>query len=375
MKDAIVLTTINIPTVLDSYLTNLRLYGHLEDTFCIVVGDHKTPAGTEEYCHNMSKQGLNVSYLGVDRQVAWLKNFPELDRIIPWNSDCRRNIGYLIAAARGAETIISIDDDNYAYKDSDFIGGHTNSNVLKAASSVNKWVNFCGFLNTNPQRKIYQRGFPYSKRWANTFDQAGELTEPIMVNQGMWLGSPDVDAVSNLDTPTQVVSSYMGHIALAKDNWAPINSQNTSFHRELLPCWYFLPPVLGCKGDRMADRYGDVWMGYFVEKVLHTTSGTVAYGQPIVEHIRNKHDYLNDLRMELGGMLVTEPLVEWLERVNLGHAESYGDAYVQLGEKLESAIIHKELTLRGDTYSTYFRKLRQEMEIWVEACSKVMKGG
>jgi len=371
MKNAIVLTTINIPTVLKSYLHNLREFEHLEDTFVLVVGDNKTPEGTEDYCQALSTQGLNISYLGVDRQKAWLKEFPSLDGIILWNSDCRRNIGYLIAAARGAETIISIDDDNYAYKDSDFIDGHTNSNVHRAVSSANKWVNFCGFLNTNPQRKIYQRGFPYSKRGANTFNLLHELTEPIMVNQGMWLGSPDVDAVSNLDTPTQVVSAYRGHIALAKDNWAPINSQNTSFRRELLPCWYFLPPVTDhtqmLKGVRVADRYGDVWMGYFVEKVLHTVGGTVAYGQPIVEHIRNKHDYLNDLRMEMGGMLVTEPLVEWLERVNLEHTESYGDAYVRLGEKLGSA------SIRGDIYSTYFRKLRQEMEIWVEACAKVMK--
>jgi len=36
-----------------------------------------------------------------------------------WNSDYRRNIGYLQAYASGADIIISIDDDNYPLLEDD----------------------------------------------------------------------------------------------------------------------------------------------------------------------------------------------------------------------------------------------------------------
>ena len=44
MKTAITITTINRPTVIESYLKNIQKFAH-QDVEIIVIGDKKTPSG------------------------------------------------------------------------------------------------------------------------------------------------------------------------------------------------------------------------------------------------------------------------------------------------------------------------------------------
>ena len=39
----LVITTINVPTLLEEYADNFEKYGHLEHTSAIIIGDRKTP--------------------------------------------------------------------------------------------------------------------------------------------------------------------------------------------------------------------------------------------------------------------------------------------------------------------------------------------
>ena len=39
----LVITTINVPTLLEEYVDNFEKYGHLKNTSAIVIGDKKTP--------------------------------------------------------------------------------------------------------------------------------------------------------------------------------------------------------------------------------------------------------------------------------------------------------------------------------------------
>ena len=78
----------------------------------------------------------------------------------------------------------------------------------------------------------------------------------------------------------------MPNFALSKNNYSPFNDQNTSISRDLIPI-YYKPPAGG--------RNSDIWTSYFIEKILHSSKkDVVAFGEPLVNQIRNAHDYQKD---------------------------------------------------------------------------------
>ena len=168
-KIKIVTTTIHIPVVLESYIENFQKYKHNNVDF-VIIGDLKTPDKITEYLKKLLKNGYQFDYWGVGRQKKWLEKFPKLDSLIPYNSIQRRNLGYLIAYENGADVIVTIDDDNFAISGNDFLKGHSlvgeTSSFLAVKSSTN-WFNPCDLLELKSSRRIYHRGFPYSKRWKN----------------------------------------------------------------------------------------------------------------------------------------------------------------------------------------------------------------
>src|SRR5580658_806489 len=138
----IVATTIAVPRFLDSYRENLERYGHLNDVRIWVVGDRKTPLQSADFVECQRERGLDALYLDPDLQTQWLSRFPELAAIIPWNSDNRRNVGFLCALEQDCEVLVSIDDDNYCIPESDFYEGHklTGSNTSREViASGNGW--------------------------------------------------------------------------------------------------------------------------------------------------------------------------------------------------------------------------------------------
>lgn len=97
-----------------------------------------------------------------------------------------------------------------------------------------------------------------------------------VVNAGLWLDDPDVDAITRLCNDIVATefdarpacfcavhcllaltfwsrytrdSSYV----MANGTWCPFNSQNTALHRDLIPA-YVLSPLIG--------RMDDIWARY-----------------------------------------------------------------------------------------------------------------
>ena len=100
MKTAIVMTTINIPKVLESYCSNIAWFGHKDETEILVIGNLKTPEEARDYTLSFRKKAFETYFFDVKEQEKWLGRFPKLKDIIPYNSDNRRNVGYLMAAGR-----------------------------------------------------------------------------------------------------------------------------------------------------------------------------------------------------------------------------------------------------------------------------------
>src|SRR5688572_44866 len=163
---AIVVTTIFEPRFLDGYVANLRRFGY-ESADLIVIVDRKTPPSVAERCEHHRRGGMSVLCPTLDEQEQFLARFPSMAGRIPYNTDNRRNVGFLMALDRGAEVLISIDDDNYLLDDVDFVGEHlvTGTAVeLEALESSDGWFNICSLLHSSTRDEIFPRGFPYYAR-------------------------------------------------------------------------------------------------------------------------------------------------------------------------------------------------------------------
>lgn len=370
MGTALVLTTVNIPNLLNGYADNFEKYGHTEEIEFIVIGDLKTPKEAASVIDKVKRRGFRAQYLDVHQQEEWMRKFPNLVELIPYNSDNRRNVGYLMAVARGAEVIISIDDDNYVIATEDYLASHKIVGCeceLKTAESSNHWFNICSMLDINPDQIIYPRGFPYSKR-RHGKSSFTTTRGRLVVNAGLWLGDPDIDAVTRLNGPVEAVRGSGERLMLAPGTYSPINSQNTAFHRDVLPCYYYVLMGVPLRGLTI-DRYGDIWSGLFAKKVIDQIGDRVAFGPPYVMHRRNQHNLFKDLQSELWGMILTDYLSSVVESIRLTDTTYHG-AYLELIEEIQPIINHSSELDREIV--DYFNQLFHAMKSWVKICRKIM---
>jgi len=316
-KNHIVFTTIfDISNMVMALKENLEKFNHLDDTKVWVVGDKKTPSMVKEICDSVSRLGLETVYLSIKNQDKWGKLFPDFYKRIPYNNETRRNIGYLFALEDGCERIISIDDDNLP-TDDDFIGGHSATGKIWTSFVVNEesgFYNICEYLKFNTERAIYPRGFPFRLRGTKNMNLITNIDsyKIIGVTEGLWIGEPDVDATVWING--KVLSlEYTGPnlVVLNQNVLSPINTQNTSVIRDLIPAFFCIPMGWSVPGGKI-QRYGDIWGGYFLQAVMKGTNFYAAFGKPIVNHKRNLHNYLDDLRHEFWGMMLTDYLLQIL---------------------------------------------------------------
>lgn len=365
MKTAIVTTTIRVPKVLDDYVANLSRNGHRDVEF-IVVGDLKSPPETGAYLAELAERsGYAIHWWDAERQKDWLKDQPELDRLIPWNSVQRRNLAYLQAVQGGAECVITIDDDNWT-TDDDYIGGHSiigSTDPIEAVSSSSKWFNTASRLVTEPAKPLYHRGFPTCMRGLNETLEYAQARGRVVVNAGFWLDVPDADAMCHVDSPVSVTGyreGCEGRVAVAPGTNMVFNSQNTAFHRDTLPAMYLMPMGGRC-GELEVGRYDDIWMSIFVKVIADHLGDLVTVGSPMVKQLRNEHDLIQDMLVEIPAQRITNKMTKSIERVKLTGGD-YHTCYGELTAQLRAA-----LTVDGYTEAeqAYLNEMYDGMEAWL----------
>jgi len=372
---ALVTTTIHVPECLTAYLENAERHGHGDRLSLIVVGDRKTPPETAEYLHNLRRGfAAPVTYLDVPAQQAMLRRWPALDIVLRYNCIQRRNVGYLQAALDGADVIVAADDDNFVTEE-DYFGPHLRVGrplevpVVRHASG---WWNVCERLVADPPRRFYYRGYPKSRQdFTAVAPQVATATVRPVVNAGLWLESPDVDATANIEEPIRVVGMepVAGErtCALAAGTWCPFNSQNTAFDIAVLPAMYLVVMLDMVRGYRLG-RLDDIWMSYFVRAVADQLGDSMLYGPPLVAQHRNPHNFVRDLSEELAGYILTEKIVAYLRTFRTGQ-RSYLGAYLDL-------IYHLKEAVEGDAgletpEREYLRQMVLGMAAWHGAVADI----
>lgn len=373
MKTYLVITTIHIPHIAKAYCANFKKYGHQNDVGIIIIGDRKSPdSESKTVASRLQKQGFDVEYFSIKRQHAWLSKYPRCQKIIPYNSDNRRNIGYLMALEKNCDVLISIDDDCFPLPEEDFFAHHHIVGTSKKQSVIKTsthWFNICELLEKKPDQKIYPRGFPYTKRWKSEKITRVKKEVTIGANAGLWLHDPDIDSITRIHRDIQIMKFSGKPAILDKNCYSPINTQNTAIRGDLIPAYYFV--LMGQKVDDLViDRYGDIWSGLFLKKVLDALNLHVNFGKPITNHLRNKHNLYVDLKQELGCIRYTDYLADVLEGIKL-EGKDVVDAYANLANQLLKIIV-KDKTVSQD-FKKYFRHLHYCQMIWLDTAQKVLK--
>jgi hypothetical protein len=372
-KTAITTTTISPLDFLEAYADNLLRFGHERDVTIYVAGDRKSPAGCEEQAAACRARGVDARFLSIDEQHDYLKRFPDLAALIPENTDNRRNVAYLKALDEGAETVISIDDDNYCSDNVDFVAGHNRVGTeceAPEAVGADGWFNLCTFLEADPPlANLYPRGFPYGRRVDGTDTVTGTARGRVGVNVGLWLLDPDTDAIGRLQDRPFVRAWTGGTALLGTGVRCPINTQNTALTREAMAVYYYVRMGARLRG-LVLDRFGDILSGYFLQVCADAVGDRIRIGDPIVEHRRHPHDLLVDLYHELAGIMVMEELADFLSTVKLP-GDSYLAAYRALSRELETFVADRQGFIWSDETRAYFGEVARAMRVWADVVSEL----
>lgn len=362
MKVVIVTTTIHVPSLLADYVVNARRFGH-EQVEYIIAGDTKTPNQAKTFCEELqTKSGYVVSYLSIEDQEKLLFTQPALRQHLPYRSLSRRNVAILEAYHRGADVIITIDDDNLVQPDIDFIGSHClvgQSQAVIELSSNTGWYNVSELLQEEHNLPVFHRGFPLAQRWQPAVVQHQAIKSQVVVNAGLWLEAPDMDAVSWIDLPVirtvGLKSDVKVPIGLAAGTWCPFNSQNTALAREVIPA-YFLSPAVG--------RYDDVWASLIIRRLADHLGHTITYGQPLVRQVRNSHNYFHDFDAERLGLETTGAFAQQLHAIPLT-GQSYRACHGELVAALANSVISDQ-----PAYQKSFQQFVAGQQIWHQALAQ-----
>jgi len=373
-KCALVLTTIHDGDVLQGYYDNITKYGHLEHASVIVIPDRKTPSEVFVRAQQLSRRGLNIACPTIAEQDEFLDKLGGFAGLVPYDSDGRRNVGFLMALERGVDFLVSIDDDNYCLPDSDFLSEHgivcSAPQELDVLESSSGWFNICDLLELEPPVTVYPRGFPYRQRHKKGDVCYRRMTGTVRLNAGLWLSEPDLDGITWLGVPVRALGLRGdSSVVLAPGSWTPINSQNTALHRDAIPSYYFIRMGYPLGGTKI-DRYGDIFSGYFTEICAQHMNHLLRVGMPVVDHRRNRHDYLKDASAELPCILVLEDLLEWLKQTRL-EGQSYPMAYLSLSHALEDAVESFKGSIWTDSTRGYFHQMGYWMRQWLRACRAI----
>lgn len=373
LRAAMVLTTIADPVVLEGYFANFAEHGHLEQVQVIVIPDRKTPPTVFLRCADLRNRGLDVACPTLEQQERTLRCLGFPPDLVPYDSDNRRNVGYLMAAEAGVDFLISIDDDNYCPAHEDFFAEHSivcsEPQRYDVLDSNNGWYNLCELLELEPHFRIYPRGFPYASRHQTPDIKVQHRKADVRMNAGLWLRDPDLDGITWLAAPARARAFRKKSVVLGERTWSPVNTQNTALHSDVIPAYYFVP--MGNSQDGLQiDRFGDIFSGYFSQACARHLGHSVRAGTPVAEHRRNVHRYLRDATQEMAGICVLEDLLPWLVELQL-EGQTYAEAYISLSLLLEDSLDHFTGFIWTDQTRAYFRSMAASMRAWVAACQQV----
>lgn len=191
----------------------------------------------------------------------------------------------------------------------------------------------------------FVRGFPHALRQGR----------PTAISHGLWLGHPDLDAVTQRENPLLRIREEIPVVqTVPRGIQYSMCGMNLAFDRDLIgPAMYF-----GLMGEGQPwGRYDDLWAGWCSKLICDHLGFGVKTGRPYVVH-NKASDWRNNLRREANGMKWAPALYEFFDNISFeSHQRSVEDCYLSLADQVES---------RLGVLDSYFVRLARAMRIWVD---------
>ena len=295
---------------------NLNNESNFQIIFC---SDHmdtnfnKTISRISSLLQNKLRSFKAIIILDIEsQQILW----PGISKVLQGNHIARKNLGYLMGIALGAEFIVDLDGSHILThpeflrrKGLTAIKSNSNHPVIASLhSNVNNPYVLMGprirpdekLDSANAMNNIWPRGYPTSElkyKEVPTFHLLEELetrlTEQSSTKQKCFRFSndiiqslederPDVDSEYESSLPLHVTFTPQSHrLSIHPSQFAPFNAQATIFSRHAF--WALLLP--GSVGDAVSD----IWRGYIAQTFLHCTGSLLAFSAPIVKQVKDKN--------------------------------------------------------------------------------------
>jgi hypothetical protein len=287
---ALVVTTINAPNAVMSALAA----GCARQGWCFyVIGDKKGPR--EFDC-------APAEFHSLDRQLGTGLAFA---KACPTGHYARKNVGYLLAAAAGAEIIVETDDDNMPLPA--FWDARARAHSVRHVRNGG-WVNVYRYFS---DALIWPRGLPLDaiRSEPAAYEALAVSNADAPIQQGLANDNPDVDAIYRLLLPLPQSFRTDRTVALGEGTWCPFNSQNTTWWREAFPLLY-LPAYC-------SFRMTDIWRSFIAQRIARECGWTILFHAPTMAQDRNAHDLMRDFADEVPGYLNNDRIRRLLEALAL----------------------------------------------------------
>ena len=215
----IVCTTIGDGSFLKHYAKAITEADARDRVRIIVIPDRKTPAGLYAAVEETREQGFRVECPDLNEQAQFLESLGAPAGMFPFDTDHRRNIGYLMAWRDGADIMVSVDDDNlpgdrWLLQHAVPLTGIQGD--VDTVSAPDRFWNPGSVLHSD-EMTFWPRGYPYRARdlggRAWTWSKSPAL---VAINAGLWLGDPDVDAITRIARDPAVTAS-----SVTRQSWLP----------------------------------------------------------------------------------------------------------------------------------------------------------
>jgi hypothetical protein len=141
--------------------------------------------------------------------------------------------------------------------------------------------------------------------------------------------------------------------------WAS-RRKDLAFLAEIVPAFYQLPMNVGVCNARL-DRFGDIWSGYILKKLIDIRGDLITIGKPVVTHTKAGNT-IREMQLEHFGNLLEScfyPLVD--EAVERLSRRDYGEMYHQFAMNFNRSIENARLP-KG--YKTFFVAMSEKMVRW-----------
>jgi hypothetical protein len=275
----------------------------------------------------------HLSWADVERELG------EFAWIIPRRSDCVRSFAYLKALELGARWIVTLDDDCHPIGPGFF---ESHAERLNDAGTTSAWE--------STLECVVPRGVPF---------ESLKRSARVALSHGTW-DVTDFDAMGQLVHGREERLLRTSASAIPRDfcvpqgSYFPMCGMNLAWRAELTPAMYFL--LMG--HGHPFDRFGDIWCGILVKRILDHLGWAVVSGLPQVAHRRASNVWAN-LVKEAPAIVYNERFWQVVDSTLLT-ADSPAGAYRELAASLQQQL--GEDSQMGD----YWHRLAAAMGLWVD---------